>query len=247
MRFQGKVALVTGGGRGIGAATSALFAQEGAAVVVCDLDEGPAREVAQPLGEAALAVACDVTRREDVEGAVRRAVDTFGRLDILVCCAGITRDNLIHKMTDEDWQDVMATHLTGSFLACQAAQRVMVPQRYGKIVLLSSTSALGNRGQVNYSAAKAGLQGMTRTLAIELGPFNINVNAVAPGFVETRMTQATSRRLGIDWEDFKQRALEQTPLRKLGQPADIANVIAFLSSDDSGFVSGQTIYARGGP
>jgi 3-oxoacyl-[acyl-carrier protein] reductase len=247
MRFQGKVALVTGGGRGIGAATSALFAGEGAAVVVCDLDEGPAREVAQPLGEAALAVACDVTRREDVESAVRRAVDSFGRLDILVCCAGITRDNLIHKMTDEDWQDVMATHLTGSFLACQAAQRVMVPQRYGKIVLLSSTSALGNRGQVNYSAAKAGLQGMTRTLAIELGPFNINVNAVAPGFVETRMTEATARRLGIDWEDFKQRALEQTPLRKLGQPADIANVIAFLSSDDSGFVSGQTIYARGGP
>jgi 3-oxoacyl-[acyl-carrier protein] reductase len=247
MRFQGKVALVTGGGRGIGAATSALFARDGAAVVVCDLDEGPAREVAKPLGKAALAVACDVTRRDDVESAVKSAVDTFGRLDILVCCAGITRDNLIHKMTDEDWQGVMATHLTGSFLACQAAQRVMVPQRYGKIVLLSSTSALGNRGQVNYSAAKAGLQGMTRTLAMELGPFNINVNAVAPGFVETRMTEATARRLGMDWEDFKQRALEQTPLRKLGQPADIANVIAFLASDDSGFVSGQTIYARGGP
>ncbi|MBJ7597722.1 MAG: beta-ketoacyl-ACP reductase [Candidatus Nephthysia bennettiae] len=247
MRFQGKVALVTGGGRGIGAATSALFAREGAAVVVCDLDEGPAREVAQPLGEAARAVACDVTRREDVESAVKSAVDTFGRLDILVCCAGITRDNLIHKMTDDDWQAVLATHLTGSFLACQAAQRVMVPQRYGKIVLLSSTSALGNRGQANYSAAKAGLQGMARTLAIELGPFNINVNAVAPGFVETRMTEATARRLGMDWEDFKQRALEQTPLRKLGQPADIANVIAFLASDDSGFVSGQTIYARGGP
>jgi 3-oxoacyl-[acyl-carrier protein] reductase len=247
MRFQGKVALVTGGGRGIGAATARLFAREGAFVVVCDMDEGPAREVAGPLGEAALALACDVTQREDVEAAVQRAVEAFGRLDILVCCAGITRDNLVHKMTDEDWLSVMATHLTGSFLACQAAQRVMVPQRYGKIVLLSSTSALGNRGQVNYSTAKAGLQGMARTLAIELGPFNINVNAVAPGFVETRMTEATASRMGVEWEEFKRQAQERTPLRKLGQPEDIANVIAFLASEDSGYVTGQTIYARGGP
>jgi 3-oxoacyl-[acyl-carrier protein] reductase len=247
MRFQGKVALVTGGGRGIGAATVQLMAEEGAAVTVCDVDEGPAREVAEQLGQSGLALACDVTRREDVEAAVRRTVEAFGRLDILVCCAGVTRDNLVHKMTDEDWQSVLATHLTGSFLACQAAQRVMVPQRYGKIVLLSSTSALGNRGQTNYSTAKAGLQGMARTLAIELGPFNINVNAVAPGFVETRMTEATARRLGVDWEEFKQQALERTPLRKLGQPIDIANVIAFLCSDAAGYVSGQTIYAKGGP
>lgn len=247
MRFQGKVALITGGGRGIGAATAELFVREGAAVVVCDLDEGPAREVADPLGESALAVACDVTRREDVERAVGRALEAFGRLDILVCCAGITRDNLIHKMSDDDWQSVLATHLTGSYLACQAAQRTMVPQRYGKIVLLSSTSALGNRGQVNYSTAKAGLQGMARTLAIELGPFNINVNAVAPGFVETRMTEATADRLGVEWEEFKRRASETIPLRRTGQPADIANLIAFLASDDAGFVSGQVIYARGGP
>jgi 3-oxoacyl-[acyl-carrier protein] reductase len=247
MRFQGKVALITGGGRGIGAATAEVFAREGASVAVCDMDEGPAREVAEPLGEKGLALACDVTRREQVEGAVRRAVEAFGRLDILVCCAGITRDNLVHKMSDDDWAAVIATHLTGSFLACQAAQRVMVPQRYGKMVLLSSTSALGNRGQTNYSTAKAGLQGMARTLAIELGPFNINVNAVAPGFVETRMTEATARRMGVDWEEFKQRALENTPLRKLGQPVDIANVIAFLCSDDAGYVSGQVIYARGGP
>jgi 3-oxoacyl-[acyl-carrier protein] reductase len=247
LRFQGRVALITGGGRGIGAATAELLAREGASVAVCDMDEGPAREVAAPLGEAAVVVACDVTRREDVESAVERAVEAFGRLDILVCCAGITRDNLVHKMTDEDWLSVLSTHLTGSFLACQAAQRVMVPQRYGKIVLLSSTSALGNRGQVNYSTAKAGLQGMARTLAIELGPFNINVNAVAPGFVETRMTEATARRMGMDWEEFKRQAMERTPLRKLGQPVDIANVIAFLASDESGYVSGQTIYARGGP
>ena len=247
MRFEGKAALITGGGRGIGAATAQVLARDGASVAVCDLDEGPAREVADQLGERAIAVACDVSRREDVEAAVQRAVDAFGRLDILVCSAGVTRDNLIHKMTDEDWSGVMATHLTGSFLACQAAQRVMVPQRYGKIVLLSSTSAQGNRGQVNYSTAKAGLQGMARTLAIELGPFNINVNAVAPGFVETRMTEATARRMGMDWEEFKRQALERTPLRKLGQPVDIANVIAFLCSDDAGYVSGQVIYVRGGP
>ena len=197
MRFEGKVALVTGGGRGIGAATSQLFHREGASVVVCDMDEGPAREVSDALGGRALAVACDVTRREQVESAVQAAVDTFGRLDILVCCAGITRDNLLFKMSDEDWDAVIDTHLKGTFLCARAAQRHMVEQKSGKMVFLSSTSALGNRGQTNYAAAKAGLQGMARTLAIELGPFNINVNAVAPGFVETRMTRATADRMGL--------------------------------------------------
>ena len=247
MRFDGKVALVTGGGRGIGAATSELFAREGAAVAVSDLDEGPAQEVAGPLGQKGLAVACDVSQRDQVEAAVQKTVDAFGRLDILVCCAGITRDNLVHKMTDDDWDGVINTHLKGTFLSAQTAQRVMVPQRYGKMVFLSSTSADGNRGQTNYSTAKAGLQGMARTLAIELGPFGINVNAVAPGFVETRMTEATARRMGVDWEDFKKAAAERTPVRRIGQPVDIANVIAFLCSDESSFVSGQTIYARGGP
>ncbi|HLH70893.1 MAG TPA: 3-oxoacyl-ACP reductase FabG [Candidatus Dormibacteraeota bacterium] len=247
MRFEGKVALVTGGGRGIGAATCEVLARDGAKVAVCDLDQAPAEEVAGRLEGRGLAVACDVSRRDQVEAAVQRVVDSFGRLDILVCCAGIIRDNLIHKMTDDDWDAVINTHLRGSFLCAQAAQRVMVPQRYGKIVFLSSTSALGNRGQANYSAAKAGLQGMARTLAIELGPFNINVNAVAPGFVETRMTEATARRLGIDWEEFKRMAAERTPLRRVGQPVDIANVIAFLCSDEAGFVSGQTLYVQGGP
>ncbi|HKF78199.1 MAG TPA: 3-oxoacyl-ACP reductase FabG [Candidatus Dormibacteraeota bacterium] len=247
MRFDGKVALVTGGGRGIGAATSQLFAKEGAAVAVCDLDEGPAQEVAGPLGDRGLAVACDVSRRDQVEAAVQRTVDAFGRLDILVACAGITRDNLIHKMSDDDWDGVIDTHLKGTFLCAQAAQRAMVPQRYGKMVFLSSTSANGNRGQTNYSTAKAGLQGMARTLAIELGPFGINVNAVAPGFIETRMTEATARRMGVDWEDFKKAAAERTPVRRNGKPEDVANVIAFLCSDEAGFVSGQTLYVRGGP
>jgi 3-oxoacyl-[acyl-carrier protein] reductase len=247
VRFDGKVALVTGGGRGIGAATCEVFARDGASVAVCDMDEAPAQEVAGPLGERGLALACDVTSREQVESAVQRAVDKFGRLDILVCCAGITRDNLIHKMSDDDWDGVIDTHLKGSFLSAQAAQRHMVPQRSGKIVFLSSTSALGNRGQTNYSTAKAGLQGMARTLAIELGKFNINVNAVAPGFVETRMTEATARRMGADWEEYKRVAAERTPLQRIGQPIDLANVIAFLCSDDSSFVTGQTLYVRGGP
>jgi 3-oxoacyl-[acyl-carrier protein] reductase len=247
VRFDGKVALVTGGARGIGAATCELFAREGASVVVCDLDEGPASEVAGPLGEKGLAVACDVSRRDQVEAAVQRAVDRFGRLDILVCCAGIIRDNLVHKMTDEDWDGVIDTHLKGSFLCAQAAQRVMVGQRYGRMVLLSSTSALGNRGQTNYSTAKAGLQGMARTLAIELGRFGITVNAVAPGFIETRMTQATAERMGMDWEAFKQAAAERTPVQRIGQPGDVASAIAYFCSEEAGFVSGQVLYVRGGP
>jgi 3-oxoacyl-[acyl-carrier protein] reductase len=245
MRFSGKVALVTGGGRGIGAATAQLLAAEGAKVAVSDMDEAPAAEVAAPIH--GVAIACDVTDRAQVEAMVERTVKELGRLDILVACAGITRDNLLYKMTDDDWDAVIDTHLKGTFLCARAAQKPMVEQKYGKMVFLSSTSALGNRGQANYSAAKAGLQGMARTLAIELGPFNVNVNSVAPGFVETRMTQATAERLGVDFEAFKIGAASQIPLRRVGQPEDIASVIAFLCSDESSFVSGQTIYVRGGP
>jgi 3-oxoacyl-[acyl-carrier protein] reductase len=245
MRFQERVALVTGGGRGIGAATARRFAAEGAKVAVSDLDEAPAHEVAEPIG--GLAIACDVSRRDAVEAMVERTVSEFGRIDVLVTCAGIIRDNLLFKMTDDDWDAVIDTHLKGTFLCARAAQKQMVEQKYGKMVFLSSTSALGNRGQANYSAAKAGLQGMARTLAIELGPFNINVNAVAPGFVETRMTRATAERMGIDYEAFKLGASSQIPLQRVGQPDDIASVIAFLCSDEAGFVSGQTLYVRGGP
>jgi len=245
MRFKDRVALVTGAGRGIGAATAQLFAREGAKVAVSDLDEGPATEVAGPIN--GLAIACNVSDRGQVESMVDRTVKEFGHIDVLVTCAGIIRDNLLFKMTDEDWDSVIDTHLKGTFLCARAAQKHMVENKYGKMVFLSSTSALGNRGQANYSAAKMGLQGMARTLAIELGPYNVNVNTVAPGFVETRMTRATAERMGVDYETFKLGAASQIPLRRVGQPEDIANVIAFLCSEESSFVSGQNIYVRGGP
>jgi 3-oxoacyl-[acyl-carrier protein] reductase len=245
MKFKDRVALVTGGGRGIGAATARLLAAEGARVAVSDLDEAPAREVADPIG--GLAVGCDVSVPAAVDAMVELTIKELGGLDMLVTCAGIIRDNLLFKMTDGDWDAVIDTHLKGTFLCARAAQKHMVEHKYGKMVFLSSTSALGNRGQANYSAAKAGLQGMARTLAIELGPFNVNVNTVAPGFVETRMTRATAERMGMDFETFKLGAASQIPLRRIGQPEDIASVIAFLCSDESSFVSGQTIYVRGGP
>jgi 3-oxoacyl-[acyl-carrier protein] reductase len=245
VRFKDKVVLITGGGRGIGAATAQWFAKEGAKVAVSDMDAGPAEEVAKPFK--GLAIACDVTNRDQVEAMVSHTVSDLGRLDVLVCCAGIIRDNLLFKMTDDDWDSVIDTHLKGTFLSARAAQKPMVEQKYGKMVFLSSTSALGNRGQTNYSTAKAGLQGMARTLAIELGPFNINVNAVAPGFIETRMTQATAQRMGVDFEAYKIGAASQIPLRRVGQPQDVASVIGFLCSEEASFVSGQTIYVRGGP
>ena len=244
-RFQGKSVLVTGGAKGIGAATARRFASEGATVVVADFDEAAATETAREIG--GHAVRCDVTRREDVEAAVEAALAHGGSLDILVTCAGIIRDNLLFKMADADWEAVIDTHLRGTFYSVRAAQKPMVEQRSGKMVLISSTSALGNRGQTNYSAAKAGLQGMTKTLAIELGPFNVNVNCVAPGFIETAMTRQTAERMGVPFDQFVQAAAEQTPLRRVGKPEDVAGTIVYLCSEDAGYVSGQVLYVAGGP
>jgi 3-oxoacyl-[acyl-carrier protein] reductase len=243
-RFEGQTVLVTGGAKGIGAATAARLASEGAQVVVADFDEAAATETAERIG--GRAVRCDVTSVADVEAAVAAAAES-GRLDVLVTCAGIIRDNLIHKMTDDDWEAVIATHLRGTFLAARAAQAVMTQQGSGSMVLVSSVSALGNRGQANYSAAKAGLQGLTKTLAIELGRFGVRANCVAPGFIATAMTQQTAERIGMSFEDFQATAAEQIPLRRVGQPEDVAGVIAFLCSDDAAYVTGQVIYVSGGP
>jgi 3-oxoacyl-[acyl-carrier protein] reductase len=247
--LDGRSALVTGAARGIGAATARRLAADGARVAVVDLKESDCAQTVEAIhsdGGHAVALGCDVSDRDQVEHAVGQAVEDLGGLDILVNNAGVTRDNLLFKMTDDDWTTVINTHLTGSFNCTRAAQAHMVEKRFGKIVFLSSTSALGNRGQTNYSTAKAGLQGMTRTLAIELGPFGINVNAVAPGFVETAMTEATAQRVGMDFEEFKEAAIQTIPLRRVGRPADIANVIAFLVSDDASYVSGQVLYVDGG-
>jgi 3-oxoacyl-[acyl-carrier protein] reductase len=235
---------VTGGAKGIGAATAKRLASEGATVVVADFDEAAAQETAKEIG--GHAVRCDVTKRDDVEAAVEAAA-AHGSLDILVTCAGIIRDNLLFKMTDEDWDAVIDTHLKGTFYSVRAAQKHMVAQQSGKMVLISSTSALGNRGQTNYSTAKAGLQGMTKTLAIELGPYNVNVNCVAPGFIATAMTQQTADRIGVPFDKFMEAASEQVPLKRVGQPEDVAGLITYLCSEDAGYVSGQVIYVRGGP
>jgi 3-oxoacyl-[acyl-carrier protein] reductase len=248
--LDGRVALVTGAARGIGAATARRLASEGAHVALADLDEQGCQKVAAEIaaaGSEALPLACDVSDASAVQQTVDAAASHFGKLDILVNNAGIIRDNLIHKMSDDDWDRVLNVHLRGAFLCARAAQKYMVPAKYGRIVSLSSTSALGNRGQANYSAAKAGLQGLTRTLAIELGRFGITVNAVAPGFIDTDMTRATAERMGITPEAFQAGASQHIALQRIGQPSEVASVIAFLASDDASYVSGQVIYVAGGP
>jgi len=250
-RFAAKAALVTGAARGIGYAAAELFAQEGAGVAICDISaeaaEDAARRLQSEYGCRAIGVGCDVSDEAQVDAMVARVIAELGGLDILVNNAGVTRDNLLFKMSVADWDTVMNVHLRGTFLCTRAAQRHMVEKRQGKIVNLSSTSALGNRGQANYSSAKAGLQAFTRTAAIELGPFNINVNAVAPGFVDTEMTRQTAARRGIEPEEYKAMRAKNIPLGRVGVPRDIANVIAFLCSEDASFVSGQIIYVKGGP
>lgn len=246
---EGRVALVTGGAQGIGAAIARRLAAGGARVAVLDLQQAAAETVATEItdaGGAAVGLGGDVSRRDQVQAAVEAVVDRFGALHILVNNAGVLRDNLLFKMSDDDWTTVLDVHLRGAFLASQIAQRHMVEARYGRIVSMSSTSALGNRGQANYSTAKAGLQGLTKTLAIELGPFGVTVNAVAPGFIETAMTKATAERIGMTIEQMREASAAATPVRRGGVPDDVANAVAFFCAQESGYVTGQVLYVDGG-
>jgi len=249
-RFDGRVAVITGAARGIGFGIAQRFAAEGASIAVLDLDETAAQDAAGRVdlveGALAVGIGCDVADAAAAEAATQRVVDELGGIHILVNNAGVTRDNLLFKMTEDDWDMVMAVHLKGPFNMTKAAQSRFVEQRYGKIINLSSVSALGNRGQANYSAAKMGVQGFTRTLGIELGPFGINANAIAPGFIATEMTDATARRLKLEPEEFQRLNAEDTPVRRVGQPEDIAAAAAFLCSDEASFITGQTLYVDGG-
>ena len=247
-RFDGRVAIVTGAARGIGAGIAKRFAEEGAAVAVIDLDEGQAQATAGGLGGTApaIGIGCDVADAASVDAAVGRVLEELGGAHILVNNAGITRDNLLFKLTEDDWDSVINVHLKGAFLMSKAVQKTLVDQKYGKILGLSSVSANGNRGQANYSAAKAGVQGFTRTLALELGKFGVNVNAIAPGFIATEMTDDTARRLGVDVEEFRAMNADANPVKRVGHPEDIAAAAAFLCSDEASYITGQTLYVDGG-
>jgi 3-oxoacyl-[acyl-carrier protein] reductase len=245
-----RVAIVTGAARGIGAATAARLAADGFAVAVIDLKEDDARgtvEKIEAAGGRGLAVGADVSDGEQVTAAVERIVAELGPPVVLVNNAGVIRDNMLFKMTEDDWDTVMNVHLRGAFLMTKAVQKHMVDAGWGRIVNLSSTSALGNRGQANYSTAKAGLQGFTKTLAVELGKFGVTANAIAPGFIQTDMTKATAERMGVAFEDFIAYAAKEIPVQRVGQPEDIAHLVSFFASEGAGFVSGQVVYAAGGP
>ncbi|WP_172652583.1 3-oxoacyl-ACP reductase FabG [Rhodococcus opacus] len=244
-----RTAIVTGAARGIGAAVAKRLASDGMAVAVIDLEESACKPVVAEIeaaGGKAIAVGADVTDESAVENGVTRITEELGAPTVLVNNAGVIRDNLLFRMTTNDWDTVMNVHLRGAFLMARAAQKHMTEAKFGRIVNLSSTSALGNRGQANYSAAKAGLQGFTKTLALELGKFGVTANAIAPGFIETEMTAATAERMGVTFEDFKAGAAKQIPVARTGRPDDIAHAVSFFASAEAGFVSGQVLYVSGG-
>jgi 3-oxoacyl-[acyl-carrier protein] reductase len=247
LRQANRVAIVTGGAQGIGAATARRLAEDGATVAIIDMNERGAHEVAGSLTHGGAGFGCDITDREQVNAVITDIVTKFGQIDVLVNNAGATRDSMFYKMTIDDWNTVIATNLTGSFNVTQAVSRHMVERKYGRIVFVSSRAALGNRGQTNYSAAKAGMQGMAKTLAIELGPFGVTVNTVGPGFIETEMTRAIIDRSSQSWEELTDAMTARAAVRRIGQPEDIAAVAAFLALPESGFTTGQTIYATGSP
>ena len=252
VKLEKKVALVTGAGRGIGKAIALRFSKEGARVVVNDIDLSYAESVAKKLkdmGREALTIKADVSKLEEVERMFERAVQQFSRVDILVNNAAIRKETPFHKISQRNWDSVIAINLKGSFNCAQVAQKYMVKQGYGKIVNLSSPipSSLGEHSQTSYASACAAIQGFTTALALELGRYNINVNCVAPDFIDTEMTRSLARKEGMYLDDFKRFAAAQIPLRRIGTPEDVANVVLFLSCEESSFISGQVIYVRGGP
>ncbi|MGW0007329.1 3-oxoacyl-ACP reductase FabG [Nocardia grenadensis] len=245
-----RIAVVSGAARGIGAAIAKRLASDGLQVGVLDLDEAACAETVSAIenaGGKAIALGADVSKEDSVNAAVERLTGELGAPTVVVNNAGVLRDNLLFKMSVDDWDTVLGVHLRGAFLLTRAAQKYMVEQKWGRIVNMSSTSALGNRGQVNYSAAKAGMQGFTKTLAFELGKYGVTANAIAPGFIVTDMTAATAARVGVDFEDFQKGAAAQIPVNRVGYPEDIAHTASFLVSEGAGFVSGQVIYVAGGP
>lgn len=254
MRFNNKVVVVTGSASGIGAQTAAFLAAEGAQLVLLDWHEEKLQETAENLrstGNEVLTFKVDITNKSLVQGAVKQAVTHFKKVDILINCVGILQDNLLVQMAEEEWDSVIDVNLKGAYLITQAVAPYMINQQYGKIVLISSQAALGAKGRVNYAAAKAGIQGMVRTLAMELGPQGINVNGVAPGFIDTEMSLVSERlasKRGIeDFQKMKQALINQNPIRRTGKPEDIAHTILFLSSDAASYITGQTIYVTGAP
>jgi len=245
-----RVAIVTGAARGIGAAVARRLSSDGFIVAVLDLDDGACAstvEAVESAGGRALSVGADVSDGPSVQAAVDRVAAELGPPTVLVNNAGITRDNLLFKMSEDDWDAVLRVHLRGAFLMSKATQVHMAKNGWGRIVNLSSTSALGNRGQANYAAAKAGMQGFTKTLAIELGRFGVTVNAIAPGFIVTDMTAQTAERLGVSFEDFQAARAAETPVPRVGTPEDIAHAVSFFVSEEASFVSGQVLYVAGGP
>ena len=247
---ESRIAVVTGAAQGIGAAIAQRLAADGHKVAVLDLSAEAAQGTVDAIvaaGGTALAVGADVSDAGAVDAAFAQIVEKLGPPTILVNNAGIIRDNLLFKMTVEEWDLVMAVHLRGSFLTTKAAQKHMIEAGFGRIINLSSISALGNRGQVNYSAAKAGIQGFTKTLALELGKFGVTANVVGPGFIETPMTEATAERIGVPFDQFIEAVAKETPVGRVGQPDDIAHAVSFFASEGAGYVSGQVLYVAGGP
>jgi 3-oxoacyl-[acyl-carrier protein] reductase len=243
MRLEGKVALITGGARGIGQAIAMTFAREGADIVVADVNLEIAQKTAseiENLGRKALALEMDVTNYDLVEAGINKILDKMGKVDILVNNAGITKDNLVLRMSQADWDAVINVNLKGTFNCIKAVSRPMIKQRSGRIISIASIIGLmGNPGQANYAASKAGIIALTKTVAKELASRNINANAVAPGFIQTEMTAKLP-------EEIKKKMLEAIPLAKLGTPEDVANVCLFLASQESSYITGQTITIDGG-